>query len=949
MLIASTTTAVALATTPALAAPAGSTHYPDLQTVIPTNSFSIVNGASGREFRYTHLVYNAGPGPLAVQPQYSEASGNYQGQQQLFTHNAAGVWSMVSQRKVPDAFVFHAAHGHFHFPLASFGLYAVAADGGPGAPVTMSPKNGFCIADSYIYDSSVAHAGQFPGGIGSCADPLSMRGMSVGAADEYDYRDPGQAIPFDGVPDGTYWFRAITDPSNDFQEADESNNEQDVLVTIANGKVTAGEVRHPDTTPPSIAVKLPLNGARVSGTVPLSADAAGGQTVQFLLDGNVIGSSTDTAAPYGLAWDSTRVVDGDHWLAARTVDARGRTNTSEVTLITVANIAPPPVTGALTIDGSTSQDAGGTVTTAPFSTLKSGDMLVAFVASDGPNGASQQTVTVTGGGLQWTLVRRANGRAGTSEIWKAVAPGPLTGLQVTSTQAKAGYHQSIHLVAFANAGGIGASNGVSATSGAPAVSLTTTRPGSWVWGVGNDWDSATPRTVVAGQSLVHQWVDTGVGDTFWMQNQVAVTPAAGTAVAISDSKPTTDQFNLASVEILSGAPFEPPPADTTPPQVRISEPVANATLSGITQIGAVASDDVGVAKVQFKLDGQTLGSPVTAPPFAMAWDTRTASQGQHTLTAEAYDAAGNVAASAGQVVTVDNSAPGPGAITIDTSVSRQAKGALASPGLTTSAPGEQIVAFVAMDGPNASAAQRSTVTGGGLTWTLVKRSDTQAGVAEVWSATANTVLTNAVITAAPLRTGFDGLLHVVAFNGALGTGVAGAAGAGSGAPDIYLPGVRAGSWVFAVGNDWDRAVARTPATGQVVQRQWIDTGAGDTFWVQSTAAPNTAMGLVTIHDNAPTNDRWNYAAVELVAAPAAGGNSLAFASSSRVAVSFTSATRANRTGHASLVGGLCTLGSAGLLPPAADVIATATRNSAVRKAGTAAIRSRHPQTVRRNR
>ena len=38
---------------------------------------------------------------------------------------------------MPDAFVFHAAHGHFHFPLAAFGLYAVAPDGGIGGPVAV--------------------------------------------------------------------------------------------------------------------------------------------------------------------------------------------------------------------------------------------------------------------------------------------------------------------------------------------------------------------------------------------------------------------------------------------------------------------------------------------------------------------------------------------------------------------------------------------------------------------------------------------------------------------------------------------------------------------------------------------------------------------------------------------------------------------------------------------
>jgi hypothetical protein len=70
--------------------------------------------------------------------------------------------------------------------------------------------------------------------------------------------------------------------------------------------------------------------------------------------------------------------------------------------------------------------------------------------------------------------------------------------------------------------------------------------------------------------------------------------------------------------------------------------------------------------------------------------------------------------------------------------------------------------------------------------------------------------------------------------------------------------------------------------GQVLRDQWIDSGVGDTFWVQSTAAPNTAPGLVTIHDNAPTDDRWNYAAVEITPAPgtpaAAGSAQARFAS-----------------------------------------------------------------------
>src|SRR5690348_2221252 len=90
------------------AAPAGTPHLPDLQTVVPLDAFSVVQGTAGREFRYTHLVYNAGPGPLEVQPAYDDVTGGYRGTQEMFTHNASGQWSQVSQSRVPDVFEFHA-------------------------------------------------------------------------------------------------------------------------------------------------------------------------------------------------------------------------------------------------------------------------------------------------------------------------------------------------------------------------------------------------------------------------------------------------------------------------------------------------------------------------------------------------------------------------------------------------------------------------------------------------------------------------------------------------------------------------------------------------------------------------------------------------------------------------------------------------------------------------
>lgn len=175
-----------------------------------------------------------------------------------------------------------------------------------------------------------------------------------------------------------------------------------------------------------------------------------------------------------------------------------------------------------------------------------------------------------------------------------------------------------------------------------------------------------------------------------------------------------------------------------------------------------------------------------------------------------------------------------------------------------------LVAFVVYDGPSSSP-QTATVTGAGLTWQLAKRSNAQHGTAEIWVAFSTDFLSNVRVSAQPSSGSYHGSLTVIAFSNAAGPGTVGQASAPSGAPDIYLPGVFAGNWVFAVGNDWDRAVARTPVSGQILIHQRVDTSTGDTYWVQATQGPSTADALVDIHDSAPTNDQWNYAAVEIVA------------------------------------------------------------------------------------
>ncbi|MBI3549970.1 MAG: hypothetical protein HY078_13110 [Elusimicrobia bacterium] len=99
-----------------------------------------------------------------------------------------------------------------------------------------------------------------------------------------------------------------------------------------------------------------------------------------------------------------------------------------------------------------------------------------------------------------------------------------------------------------------------------------------------------------------------------------------------------------------------PAGGTTAPTVSITAPAGGSTVSGTTSVAASASDDVGVAGVQFKLDGANLGTEDTAAPYAVSWNTTGVSNGAHALTAVARDAAGNVRTSAAVTVSVNNAA-----------------------------------------------------------------------------------------------------------------------------------------------------------------------------------------------------------------------------------------------------------------------------------------------------
>ena len=93
--------------------------------------------------------------------------------------------------------------------------------------------------------------------------------------------------------------------------------------------------------------------------------------------------------------------------------------------------------------------------------------------------------------------------------------------------------------------------------------------------------------------------------------------------------------------------------DTTPPTVSASE----SGSSGSITLSATASDNVGVSKVEFYVDG-ALKATDTASPYTASLDSTTLANGSHSLVAKAYDAAGNVGTSSTVSFSVSNSTGG---------------------------------------------------------------------------------------------------------------------------------------------------------------------------------------------------------------------------------------------------------------------------------------------------
>jgi hypothetical protein len=92
-----------------------------------------------------------------------------------------------------------------------------------------------------------------------------------------------------------------------------------------------------------------------------------------------------------------------------------------------------------------------------------------------------------------------------------------------------------------------------------------------------------------------------------------------------------------------------------PPAITLLEPTDGSTVGGNVPLSAVVDDDAPIARLQFFVDGLPVGLPITAPPFATAWDTAGGNPNMpHLITARATDMLGRSGAAGMVWVQVDN-------------------------------------------------------------------------------------------------------------------------------------------------------------------------------------------------------------------------------------------------------------------------------------------------------
>jgi glucose/arabinose dehydrogenase len=409
-----------------------------------------------------------------------------------------------------------------------------------------------------------------------------------------------------------------------------------------------------DTTPPSASVVSPVNSSTLSGTVVVSAiatDDIGVAGVQFSLDGNNVGVE-DTTAPYSVTWDTTTVSNGPHALTARARDVAGNKTTAAAASVTVSN-SPVAAYAFDAGSGTTAVDASGHSITG---TLKNGPVWTTGRYGSALNFDGVNDYVDLGNPTSLKLTGSM-----TLSAWISSAAFPADDAAVISKRTSSNSGYQLDTTIDNGPRTIGFKLTGSGGNDMIRYGATAMQAGAW-YHVAGVYDATNKTMHVYLNGVLNDGTLSGTV-TSSQKNSAAnvnIGQRAGGGFSVNGKIDEVRIYNraLTAAEIQTdmttslGGSSTP---DSTPPSVAITAPANNAQVSNIVPVSADADDNVGVAGVQFYVDGVATGAEDTAAPYGLSWDTRAASNGAHTLTATARDAAGNSRTSAPVTVNVANS------------------------------------------------------------------------------------------------------------------------------------------------------------------------------------------------------------------------------------------------------------------------------------------------------
>lgn len=168
--------------------------------------------------------------------------------------------------------------------------------------------------------------------------------------------------------------------------------------------------------------------------------------------------------------------------------------------------------------------------------------------------------------------------------------------------------------------------------------------------------AASDDVGVAGVRFVVDGLDIGTEDTT-PPYEASFTTGSADAVHVITARARDAAGNTTTAAPVTIIVDYVPP-DLEAPRVTLTAPATGETygVNVPVALAATASDNVGVAGVQFVVDGANLGAEDTTPPYEATFTTGTASA-THTITARARDAAGNVGTATASTITVEPPAP----------------------------------------------------------------------------------------------------------------------------------------------------------------------------------------------------------------------------------------------------------------------------------------------------